>query len=565
MVPSGEVADAPKIARAAAAVLLQFSAYDYALAGALAGDKTRVVSRDRYASVARALTQQVSGVKSASLSATSNAAGVVRDAVVSLADTMNDLGRDAETYADAGEPGMFAKVTGDVSSCWERLRALGALLPADGDLQSTIARGTAFTVSSRSETVFALSAGPYSTQADADAAAKRIGAFESVTRGAPFVVRVASYPTRAAADAAAAGLKTKGIDLTAISEERVYSFARGATAPDVELWREPVRIFDTWNAARRVAVSPDGRWIATGSDDGTVAIFTADGVLQSLPRFIAGVSGMVFSDDSRWLLAGGAVTATFVVPSGISSGSQMRFPAAIADAVFVPSARAFVAVSKGATGQAAGGPGLVGARAPDGAAVVAFPLPTPPAGGLLEATDAGELYIATPGGGVTDVEVLRVGQDRTVRGVVHVPGTAVAFEVDRAGTRGAMITDQGTYRFGPHATDPTATLAKVGPPVRDVAFGSDGTLYQLDKDRLAAIAPDGSTRWQVPLVDGRRLAVGARAVVLDGTDTVIAVSPSGAADSLGVDGTVQDVSLATDGKRVAVVVEGRRALVFDLP
>ena len=567
VVPSGDVASAPNIARAASDALLQLSAYDYALAGAYAGEKTKIVSYARYATVARGLVARISDVISISLSATANAAGPVRDSVVALADSLNALAKDTGTYADAGDPATFARVVGDVSSGWERVQALAALLPSDPDHQKVIARGSGFSVSSRSDPLFALTAGPYATAAEADAAAKKVGTVISVTRAAPFVIRVATFPTRAQADAAAAALKPKGLDLSTVSEEKVYAFARGPVAPDIELWREPARIYDTWTGARRVAVSPDGKWLATGSDDGTVAIFSAEGGLQSLPRFNAGISQMLFSSDGVWLLAGGAVTATFSVPAGVSTGSQMRFPAAVTQAVFIgiPAGRAFIGVSKGATGQPSGGGGTIGARAPDGAVIGApFPVTTPAAGGFIAASDRGELFIATTSAGGTDVEVLRLGVDRAPRGVIRVPGIVSAFAADPRGDRAAVVTDQGTFRFLPHDANPTATLVKVAVPVREVAFGADGALYLLEKEKLTSLGADGALRWQMPLTDGRRLLVGIRAVVLDAPDTVLAIAADGTIDALGVDGNVQDVAISSDGKRLAVVVEARRAVVFNL-
>ncbi len=170
VVPSGDVTDGPKLARAAASLLLQISAYDYALAGGLAGEKARIVSSDRWAAVIRGLLPKISDVTSASVSATANAAGPLRDAVVSLADSLTDLSKDSGTYADGSDPGVFAKTIGDVSMSWDRLRALAAKLPPDADLQKTVARGTSFTVSTASQPVFAVQAGPYATAADADAA-----------------------------------------------------------------------------------------------------------------------------------------------------------------------------------------------------------------------------------------------------------------------------------------------------------------------------------------------------------------------------------------------------------
>jgi hypothetical protein len=560
VVPSGDVPAAPQLARSIAGVLLQLSAYDYAHAGALSGQATRTVSRERWAAVIRGLLPKIAGVTSASLSATANAAGPVRDAVVAAADALTDLAKDAGTYADGGDPAIFAKTLGDIGTSWDKLRSLAAKLPADTELQTTIARGTSFTVSATSAAQFALQAGPYATAADADAAAKKIGTVVSVSRTAPFIVRIALYPSKPQADAAATALRSKGVDVFAVVEERIYTFARAGTIPDVELWREPTRVIDGLGGARRVALSPDGAWIAIGSDDGTVAIFSAaTGRLAALPRFTSGISALLFSADSAWLFAGGATATVLFVPSGASPlgvAQQMRFPSAITQALYVnvPTARAFVAMSKG----------LIGARAPDGAVLgEPFPIPAPAAGGFIAASDRGEIFVATTSAGSTDVEVLRLGAERTLHGVVRITGTVQDLALDPKGDRAALVTDQGTYRFAPH--DPSPTLLRVGATARDVAFGRDGTFVQLDQDKVTATGPDGAQRWQARLTDGRKVVVGtARTLVWDGADTVWAIAADGAVDALGIDGPIQDLVASADGTRAGVVLDGRRALVFDL-
>ena len=570
MVPSGDVPSAPEIARSTAALLQQLAAYDYAVAGSLAGQTTRVVSSARWATVARGILPKLADVISSSLSATANAAGPVRDAVVSLADTLTDLSKDANAYADGADPAVFAKTVGDVNLSWDLVQALAAKLPLDTELQKTVTRGKSFSVTPTSDSQFALQAGPYATAADADAAAKKIGTVISTTHVAPFLVRVATFPSKAQADAAAAALKPKGIDVATVIEEHTYAFARGGAVPDVELWREPSRVINGPGSARRIAMSPDGKWIAMGADDGTLAVFdAATGVLAALPKFTSGISALLFSADSAWLLAGGASATVLFVPSFMSalgSNQLLRFPSAITQTAYVnvPGARAFIAVSKSASGVAGSGVGLIGARAPDGAILGdPFPIVTPAAGGFIAVTDRAELFIATTSAGKTDVEVLRLGE-RAIRGVISVPGAAQDLAMDPKGDRGAVITDQGTYRFAPHDANPTATLQKVGPPVRDVSFGADGTFYQLDKDKVIATGPDGAQRWQAALTDGRKLVVGLRTLVWDGADVVWAIAADGTADALGVDGQVQDLTVSADGKRAGVVLDGKRALVFDL-
>jgi hypothetical protein len=67
-------------------------------------------------------------------------------------------------------------------------------------------------------------------------------------------------------------------------------------------------------------------------------------------------------------------------------------------------------------------------------------------------------------------------------------------------------------------------------------------------------------------VDGRRLVVGRRAVVLDGTDKVLAFNPAdGTADELGAGGTINDLTMSRDGRVVGVIVDARRAVLFTLP
>jgi outer membrane protein assembly factor BamB len=150
--------------------------------------------------------------------------------------------------------------------------------------------------------------------------------------------------------------------------------------------------------------------------------------------------------------------------------------------------------------------------------------------------------------------------------VLRVPGVGKAFDIDPSGTYGAVVTDQGTYRFQVTAADPTKSLSKLTTPVRDVAFARDGTLYLLDAQRVVAVDTEGATRWTAPLVDGRRIAVGLRAVVLDGSDRVIALDPkTGAIDQLAAVGQIQDLVVSRDGRWVGLIAEARRAVLFRLP
>src|SRR2546423_14448316 len=143
----------------------------------------------------------ISAFNAAVLAGTLDRAGPVREKLVPLADGLSDLARDGETYADGGDPAAFARVISDVTAGWQRLRDLSTTLPKDDALQSTIARGTSFLVSSKSSTQSTITTGPYSSSAEAKQALQRMGSplNGSFSVSAPFVVRIGPYNDRAAA------------------------------------------------------------------------------------------------------------------------------------------------------------------------------------------------------------------------------------------------------------------------------------------------------------------------------------------------------------------------------
>jgi hypothetical protein len=281
-------------------------------------------------------------------------------------------------------------------------------------------------------------------------------------------------------------------------------------------------------------------------------------VLRALPRFNAGVNQLVFTDDGRFLFGGGQLMVTWIMPRPtFFVGEPMRLSGASISAVFVPKAYAFVASSAG----------VIGGRAPDGVPLSrGFPIDTGSSGAILAASDAGELFIGVQVPRGFEIRVLNVGKESAPRGVLQVPGTGSAFAVDPSGSYAAAVTDQGTYRFSLKAADPSKTLTKVGAPARDVEFAKDGTLYVLDAAKLTAVSTDGATRWSQALVDGRRLAVVSRPVVLDGTDKLVAFAPAdGAPDTLAPVGVIQDLVASRDGKWIGVISDARRAVLFKLP
>jgi hypothetical protein len=62
------------------------------------------------------------------------------------------------------------------------------------------------------------------------------------------------------------------------------------------------------------------------------------------------------------------------------------------------------------------------------------------------------------------------------------------------------------------------------------------------------------------------MAIGARPVVLDGTDRLVAFdAKTGQSDSLAAVGQIQDLGVSRDGRWVAVIADARRAVLFKLP
>src|SRR5438034_5321021 len=123
----------------------------------------------------RGTAKAIAAFNASVLGGTLDRTGPIREKLVPLADGLSDLARDGATYADGGDPAAFARVITDVSAGWQRLRDLSTTLPKDDALQSTIARGMSFVVTSKSSTQSTITTGPYLSATEAKQALQRMG------------------------------------------------------------------------------------------------------------------------------------------------------------------------------------------------------------------------------------------------------------------------------------------------------------------------------------------------------------------------------------------------------
>lgn len=561
--PTSPGASPTAIARDVAAVLVRVSAYDYAVAGAVSGERARVVTPDRYAAALAPDRVTIAALKDRVV-ALAFADPVLAAPLVGLADALVGIGADAQLVGDIEDAAAVAAVVGDVDAAWAKLSAIATALPADASLAASIARGTSWHVAVTRTPAFAVQTQPYGSADEANQIASRIGAVEAVAAAAPFVVRVVTTADRAFADRRVAELAALGV-VAAVAETERIAVARSGPDPQAELWREGAVDIPTWGGARRAAFIAGG--IVVVSADGNVFSFRDTGELWWHVDVRAGPTFATSTPDGKMVAVGGQFVSV-VTSEGKVLGQPARLPSPAAGAVFVAKRGVFVAASQGPTGKPEGGGGRVVAVGSDAKPLGdPFPLVTPAAGPSVAASPAREeVYVATTSQGNTDVEVTRPGVDTKVKAILRVAGQVVDLAIDADAAYGVVVTATGSYRFRPGASDVAATVEKAGDASRDAVFGPDGTLYLVYADRLVAYDAGLRLLRTVLLKDGRRVLAGRRIVVQDGLARVLAVDPkTGVPDELAGAGELNDVAVSPDGSRVLLLADGRRALVFNLP
>ncbi len=551
------------LARESARSLVRISAYDYALAGALAGERVRIVTPDRYAAALAGERVAIAALKDRVLQA-AFADAALASALVEVADADVRVSEDLQRFADAKDELAFARIVRDVASAWSTLRGLAAVLPPDATLAASLERGTAWTVTIARAPGYAVVTAPFGSREEALSAARRAGAVEQVAAASPFIIRVITTPDRTAAERRVAELRDLAIVAAVVEADRL-SFVRAGPDPLPELWREPAVDIPTQGGAKRANFIAGG--IVVVSVDGETFAFDGAGKPIWRARVNAGPSFITPASGGAFVLVGGQF-AQLLTSDGRSVGSAARLPSAAAGAVWLERSGVFVAASQGPTGKPEGGGGGVAAIGLDGKALAdPFPLLTPAAGPVLASSPArDEVYIATTSRGTTDVEAIRPRLDAKTRTIARVAGQVQDLAVDDAGTYAALVTADGTFRFRPGAADPAGTIERIGAASRDVAFGRDGTLYVLHATTLVAYDAGLRQRWTVSVASGVRVLVGRRVVVQDGLRRVVVIeTASGAEEELASPGEVDDIAVSPDGARVLLLVEGRRAVLFGLP
>ena len=561
--PSAEPisAQAIDILSAASKVLSRISAYDYALAGSFAGERSRVITPERYVDALAPDRDAVIALKDRVVTAAFTDRQIATP-LIAVADALVAVQADIAAV-DAADAASFARVLDDVATTWTALSDVAKLVPGD-ELAASIAHGAAWRVAVTKSPAFAVQTQGFESRDEAVQIALRITNVEAVANTPPWTVRVLTSPDRDVAVKKVAELRAEGFFVAVVDTDR-YTFARSGPDPIAELWREGAVDIPTWGEARRAAFIAKG--VVVVSADGEAFSFDDNGKLWWHAKVASGPTFATASTDGRYVIIGG-LFVQLLGSEGQVIGSPSRLPSAAAGAVWLARRRVFVAASQGPTGKPQGGGGGVVALGLNGAPLDdPFPLVTPAAGPALATAPArDDVLIATTSNGTTDVEAIRPGLDQRVRAVVRVPGQVTDLAVDADGGFAIVVTAEGTYRFAPGAGNASDTLERIAAPARDVAFGADGVLYLLFDNRLAAYDRGLRTLWTLGLRDGRRVVVARRVIVQDGLTHVLAVDPAtGSADELAPVGELNDIAASADGARILLLADGQRAVIFHLP
>jgi WD40 repeat protein len=280
---------------------------------------------------------------------------------------------------------------------------------------------------------------------------------------------------------------------------------------------------------RAVAIAPDGTWLATGSYDGTVRIWTPDGALRAaLTAHPRGVHAIAIAPDGTWLATiggpGDATVRTWAA-DGTPRATFTAHPSGVDELVIAPDG----------TWLATTGDRMARIWAPDGTPGATLTSHVGWVRGLAIAP--GGTWLVTTGGWEDKTARIWTPDGTPVATLTGHTGSVDAVAIAPDGTWLATASFDGTVRIWAPDGTPRATFTAHPSGVDALVIAPDGTWLATGGRHDGTVriwAPDGTPH-------------GALAAYRSGVHAV-AISPDGtwlATTGTGLDGTVR--IWATDG------------------
>ncbi|MEU6263910.1 NB-ARC domain-containing protein, partial [Saccharopolyspora shandongensis] len=302
-----------------------------------------------------------------------------------------------------------------------------------------------------------------------------------------------------------------GVTAIAISPDGAW-LATGSDDGTIELWNTDNTPRITLDAhtdrVTAVAISPDGAWLATGSADDTVRLWNADGALQTTisAAFFSSASSVAISPDGTWLATGSD-------DGTIGLWNTDNTPRITLDAH--TDRVSSVAISPDGTWFASGSnDGTIGLWNTDGTPRITLEVDREPFGAVAISPDG--TWFAS---GSNDGTVRLWNTDGTPRitFIAHTDRvTAVAISPD--GTWFATGSNDGTIQLWNTDGTPQATLDAHADRVSSVAISPDGTwLATGSNDHTVRLWNTSTKRTSQANIDAHTDRVTALAISPDGS------------------------------------------------
>ena len=335
---------------------------------------------------------------------------------------------------------------------------------------------------------------------------------------------------------------------------------------EVKLWRRPANVerqrFDTPAEVQTLAVSADGKWLATGEANNTIALW----------NLAEGKAGPVLSGHT------GAVTALQFAPDGskLYSASQDRSlrvwntaDGALAGRLDTPTPLLSLALVNKATQLATGGEeNLIRIWNLPAAVVAAANVPQNIAK-LSASPDRKWLALAQADG---KIAIYELASQKVVRTLAGHAGGVTSLTFNSANKLVSTGADKQAFVWDPAADQPTATLPAGEANLTAVALSPNGEVLAVgnDKGQVSVSKPDGADAKQV--VDhGKRissLAFSNDGQTLftageDGTVRGIQVANAQQKFSANHGAPVHDLAVSADNKWLASAGENKQVRIWN--